>query len=164
MLSNPLHAIEEMQDVAPTDNSSDDGRENEEEFKALMKQTMHSDEWQEIKDENYGEFYFFNARLKVRNQLAKRCLLRLLGDEFCEIIVCFAGFDVDNANEGQDFAGAHLSKVANRSAKNQTGFIIVNWLSAFNFSCSGCRGGCKGGCKGGCNGGSHCLRSLLDRH
>ena len=65
VLSNPLHAIEEMQDVAPTDNSSDDGRENEEEFKALMKQTMHSDEWQEIKDENYGEFYFFNARLKV---------------------------------------------------------------------------------------------------
>ena len=66
VLSNPLQAIDEAQDVTATDNSSDDGRENEEEFKALMKQSMHSDEWQEIKDETYGEYYFFNARLKVR--------------------------------------------------------------------------------------------------
>ena len=73
VLSNPLHAIDEAQDVTATENSSDDGRENEEEFKALMKQTMHSDEWQEIKDENYGEFYFFNARLKVCTYIIVTC-------------------------------------------------------------------------------------------
>jgi hypothetical protein len=66
VLSNPLHAIAEQQDVTAAVNSSDDGRESEDEFQALMKQTMHSDEWQEIKDENYDAFYYFNARLKVR--------------------------------------------------------------------------------------------------
>lgn len=61
MLTNPLHSSGSARDVAAS--AVADG-EDDEDFRALMARTQPGDTWEMVRDDTYGEFYFFNARMR----------------------------------------------------------------------------------------------------